>query len=463
MSDKQLTYIMSDLHVGGGPADPGDDHIWQGEPLVRLLDQWRGSAQGQAGAIELVFNGDFLEFAQTNTAAFAHLSDKFWCTESESLAKLNTILAGNANMFAALARFQETGNLVTIAAGNHDVDLAWPAVQARLRQAAGADLRFEIGQVWLERHDRRLQIGHGHMDDVANRFEHWDKPILAADGGPPCLEMCPGTLFMVKFVNHLEAKYPFADNLLPVTKLLPVLLRDDKRGLASVGWLFMKLVAGTSLAVLEAGGPAEIEKVLLARVRDDAVWRQSVAAALGGVADSAETLSATTRQTLLSLQKRWLDDKAASTAHAALLQDSMLALLGRVDDAQWQQLFEAPNAQAVLGADDGVTLNALRKAAFEDGKKALRLVARDRADATGAEVVVMGHTHQTDQAQAGSAMYFNPGCWTRYLELAPGQQVTLDDLRDESRYPYALNYVKVASGANGPLQASLETFEKSTP
>jgi len=31
--------------------------------------------------------------------------------------------------------------------------------------------------------------------------------------------MCPGTLFMVKFVNWLEQEYPFADHLKPVTAL----------------------------------------------------------------------------------------------------------------------------------------------------------------------------------------------------------------------------------------------------
>ena len=92
----------------------------------------------------------------------------------------------------------------------------------------------------------KLQIAHGHMNDVANRFEHWEHPFVAGDFGVECLEMCPGTLFMVKFVNKLEAEYPFADNLLPVTKLASVLMRDDKAGYVSVGWMFARLVVTTS-------------------------------------------------------------------------------------------------------------------------------------------------------------------------------------------------------------------------
>jgi UDP-2,3-diacylglucosamine pyrophosphatase LpxH len=442
MSEKPVTLILSDLHVGGGAADPGDDHIHQGQPLARLIDQQAATPEGRAGGIELFFNGDFLEFAQTNQAAFTYVSDRCWCTESESLAKLETILAGHPRIFDALRHFQASGNQVTIAAGNHDVDLAWPAVQNRLREAAGAGLRFEIGKTWVERHQGRLQIGHGHMHDTANRFEHWEHPIITADR-TPCLEMCPGTLFMVKFVNRLEAKYPFADNLLPVTKLISVLWRDDKAGWGSVAWLFMKLAGSASLPVLGAAAPDDVGSRLLQRARDDPDWRAKVDAALAAIPDLAPIL------------QQW----RGAAVDTPALQAAMLGLLGRIDDSDWHRLFDI-GQPAVLGGDDGITLVALAKAAFEDGKLALRVVARDRAEATGAQVVVMGHTHQPDERPVSGARYFNPGCWTRYLELKPDQRVTLEDLRDESVYPYALNYVRVESRDGGPLDAGMVCFER---
>ena len=447
MSDDRVTVIMSDLHVGGGSADPGDDHIYQGGQLVRFLDQQATQTpEGLLGRIELIFNGDFLEFAQVNTAAYSHPSDRHWCSERESLAKLDTIVGGHPEIFAALARFQDSGNLVTIAVGNHDVDLCWPAVQQRLREVAGAGLRFEVGATWVERHDGRLQIGHGHMDDPANRFEHWDAPIRPLEGGgEPRLEMCPGTLFMVKFVNRLESRYPFADNLLPVTKLASVLLRDDKAGLASVAWTFVKFVSGTSPTVLQSGTTDDIGLRLLERARDDAGFRAAVEAAL---------VQAGLTQSLA----RW----RAGPIDADTLAAVMLELLGQVDEAAWQALFETRHDGVTLGANDDVTLSALVRGGFEDGKKKLRTAAQDRVDETGARVVVMGHTHQVDQFDLdGGGVYFNPGCWTRYLELKPGQKVTLDDLRDESIYPYALNYVRVAPGADGALEAELRCFERS--
>lgn len=445
MNEAPITLVVSDLHLGGGPADPGDDHVYQGQQLVRFLDSLAAGPDGAGGHIEIVINGDFLDFAQADQAAFQLGSNRFWCRESESLAKLETILAGHSDIFDALRHFQGCGNRVTIAAGNHDVDIAWPSVQARLRSAAGQTTRFEVGKEWIERYEGRLQIAHGHMQDPANRFQHWDAPILRNKAGEPCLEMCTGTLFMVKFVNGLEARYPFADNLVPIGRLFQVIAREDKAGLGAVAWLFMKFVGSSPIDVLEAqGGGADLGTRLRNRARDNETFRAAVSAALDKIG-AVETLG------------RWRTDPL----DAAVLQEAMLDLLGRVDLQEWKTLFGvAPNA--TLGQDDsGKTLNALVHGGLVDVKKRLREAARDRVDDTGAEVIVMGHTHQPDEADTGAARYFNPGSWTRYLELNRNQQVSLKDLEDESGYPYQLNYVRIERpSGSGSLQADKICFEK---
>ncbi len=426
--DDRITLILSDLHVGGGPADKGDDHIYHENQLVNFVKAQAATPAGRKGRLELFFNGDFLEFAQTNVAAFSFLSDKCWCTELESLAKLDTIIAGHRDIFDALAEFQAHDNVVTIAAGNHDVDLWWPKVQDRIHEVAGAGVRFEIGKEWVERYGGRLQIAHGHMSDVANRFEHWERPIVTVQNGIECLEMCPGTLFMVKFVNKLEAEYPFADNLLPVTRLGWVLLNDDKSGLVSVGWMFARMFATTSFSVLEAEEQEELGTRLLTRIQGS----RSRSAALDAILAAQK----------MEEERGWLAQCTLTPERLAAL---MFALLGRIDLQAWKDLFELAPGGVVLGSDEhDVTLNAIRQAKDSDGKEDLRRVARKRAKLRKAtSVVVMGHTHQQDELEWEGKKYFNPGCWTRYLELKPGRKVTLEDLRDESKYPYALNVVRI--------------------
>ncbi|MEX8504547.1 hypothetical protein [Leptothrix ochracea] len=444
-TERENILIISDLHIGGGVNDPGDDHIYQNQQFVHFIEGEANTHAGREGRLELYINGDFLEFAQVNQQAFKHASDDYWCSESESLSKLNTILAGHPDIFKELAEFQKLGNLVTIAAGNHDVDLYWPAVQNRLREVVGQDLRFELGQQWVERYNGSLQIAHGHMSDQANLFKHWDNPILNDAPNEKRLEMCPGTLFMVKFVNKLEKEYPFADNLLPVTKLASVLWHDDKCKFAAVGWMFMEFAFTTSLTVLGTPAPNEtVRTQLIRKLRRDKCFAKRIEQELE-------------RHKVSRLAPKTPLCEADSRELAAL----MFALLGPMEIDAWRVLFDVQvPASYTLGSDD-ITLSALAVAGFDDGKQSLRSVAQRRVDETKAKVVVMGHTHQPDTKCLGSdAMYYNPGCWTRYLELKSEQKVTLDDLRDESRYPYQLNVVRVSRGECGRLNSCMTCFDR---
>jgi len=254
--------------------------------------------------------------------------------------------------------------------------------------------------------------------------------------------MCPGTLFMVKFVNKLEARYPFADNLLPVTKLASVLLADDKSGFAAVGWMFTRLIATTSWTVLETERGIDLGTRLLSQIQ--------------GSRSGAAALDAVLSEQKMDPERQWLAERGLDTERLARL---MFALLGRIDQARWQELFTLEPSATALGSDV-VTLSALKEAARLNGKDESFLAASKRARLKKAHVVVMGHTHEVDQRDLdGGARYFNPGCWTRFLELEPGRLVTLQDLEDESKYPYALNVVRVEPGANG-LVSRMETIDR---
>ena len=176
MDSKRVTLIVSDLHMGDGKA--GDDFVDDKHQFANFVYEQAATAEGRAGQIELIINGDFLEFVQVYPQAYQLNSPDYWCSEKESVWKLVDILRGHADVFDALKKFQETHNRVTIFAGNHDVDLYWGDVQSRICERAGS-VNFELGRVWYERYGGKLRISHGHLFesiDPANGFKHWGRP-----------------------------------------------------------------------------------------------------------------------------------------------------------------------------------------------------------------------------------------------------------------------------------------------
>ena len=76
----------------------------------------------------------------------------------------------------------------------------------------------------------------------------------------------------------------------------------------------------------------------------------------------------------------------------------------------------------------------------------------------GAQVVVLGHTHLPQTVGTGALRYYNPGSWTRYVDNA--STLRLEQLEDESKFPYELNYVRVEDTGAKVLQSDMITVEK---
>jgi UDP-2,3-diacylglucosamine pyrophosphatase LpxH len=433
MSAKQLTIITSDLHMGGGPSDPGDDFVYEDGQFLKFIKAQQETTEWRRGQMELILNGDFLEFAQVRPEAYTLRSSKFWCSEAESLAKLECILRGHAEIFAALRAFQENGNLVTIAAGNHDVDLYWPGVKGKVEQASGA-VCWELGSEWYYRYLGRLAIAHGQQLDPANTFQHWGRPVLVDGDGEFRLEMCPGTLFVVKFVNELEAEYPFADNLHPVTALAEVLWREDRPGY----WTAARLLSRFCFrhpAVTAEKQTQDQDSLEGLRKRLAEVYRE-VRSVVATDVDIREALST--------------DDG---------LNKFVLDVVATLPTEGWEGIL-GPEGPATLekGARGRRTLEMVR-AGFVRADEAFRKAARKMLG-KGAQVVVLGHTHLPDMERTKKGAYFNPGSWTRYANAEATESLTMDDLKNEEDFPYQLNYVRVEQSTEGALGAEMICFEQ---
>jgi UDP-2,3-diacylglucosamine pyrophosphatase LpxH len=447
MSHRPVTLIASDFHMGGGADDRGDDFIHEGAPFERFLDEQRTSDDGRAGRIELILNGDTFELAQVRPDVYTLGSALYWCSRDESLRKLEYVLEGHAGIFDRLRQFVDAGNALTLAAGNHDVELYWPEVQDALRSRLG-DIRFELGTDWYERYDGRLALAHGHMADPANRFARWERPIVNAPDGER-LEMCPGTLFMVKFVNTLEQQYPFADNIHPVTALAGILGKDRWSSLAGAAWLLARFAARHPASMLEADGtgPANEVHLLQDSFLHDPFRFRELASTYRRAVDNTPTDDA--------LRARIVDPDG--------LANMFLELMAALPPEQWLPLATARSSTLSLepGAEgeEGLTLHIF-SSGMQQADAVLRTIAEERMEA-GASVVVMGHTHQPDTLVTDRGVYFNPGSWTRYLDSARIGLLTVEDLKSEADFPYQLNYVRIEpDGAGGRLLANMHVFEE---
>jgi UDP-2,3-diacylglucosamine pyrophosphatase LpxH len=438
LTQRPVTMVVSDLHMGA--ADRYDDFVYQNDEFVSFVDELTASTEGRHGRIELLINGDFLELAQVNPDAYQLGSSKFWCSESESLLKLRPILDGHSKVFAAIKRFQEARNQCTLFAGNHDVELYWPKVQALLTAAAG-NLRFELEHLWYSRYDGALRLSHGHMFDPGNSFKDWSNPFLQAPDGLR-LEMCAGTMFMVKFVNWMEHEYPFADNVHPNWRLATILWKEAKDGLALAAWLFGRFAARHpkfTLGADEDDALAHMSKMgdwVVTYLQSNAPFRRKVTDLWNEVYGASVTPN----------------DIVSWLATPDEVERFVADVLVRVSPEQWLPVF------------DGVRPSTLQiaKSGRWKSKEALRKEASLQFEEAGTEIVTIGHTHEYDTFSNGSQRYYNTGSWTRSLPWSKDKDLTLERLKDESWFPYNLLYLRVEQQGSGKLASEMGTRGKST-
>jgi UDP-2,3-diacylglucosamine pyrophosphatase LpxH len=440
MTERRIVVIVSDLHVSDGGAH--DDFVCGGGQFPRLLHELASTSEGASGQIELFINGDFLDFVQASPETYKLNSAKYWCSEAESLRKFDAILNGHPDVFSALRNFQEGGNAVTIVPGNHDIDLYWSEVKTRLRSAAGP-VTIDRAQVWYQRFGGKLRIAHGNHIDPANCLDHWDEPLLLADLAVKRLEMCPGTLFVVKFVSWLEKSYPFANNLHPETKLAGLLAKGDRFGFASAAWMLTRFATRHPVSVLERDSTPKTGEHLVSAIRDDDAF--------------AQTALELYRELRLQPDAS-LDSMRSDLTNEDRVAEFMMDSLAVTDAESWLNLFDRAEP-ATLDAEDrsGETLAIQRSGALE--KADWSQEARMQRE-VGAEIVVMGHTHLPDTLEDGVFRYFNPGSWIRYVDSEDLKGLTLEDLKREDAFPYQLNYVWVEQAVDSSIRGSMICFEE---
>ena len=143
------TIVLSDAHISAGPLDNCDpelaDHIATFFQTQALLEP----------PVELVINGDFLDFVQAlpyeDSALRACSPDgvTLCFTESQSREKLRNIAESHTNVFSALGEFirGHPRNTLVVLPGNHDPDFFWPGIRADFRKLLRLQSNGQIDRV----------------------------------------------------------------------------------------------------------------------------------------------------------------------------------------------------------------------------------------------------------------------------------------------------------------------------
>src|SRR5262249_20966457 len=134
------TIIVSDIHLSQAHPDTDGDPAWMryrrrefhpDRDFETLIDQLLLRHAGDA--IELVFNGDVLDYDAPWVKEGKSSFDEYPMTEEGCAEHTGRLLADHPGWFDAAARVLLHGHRVLFLSGNHDLELCWPGVRAVIR------------------------------------------------------------------------------------------------------------------------------------------------------------------------------------------------------------------------------------------------------------------------------------------------------------------------------------------
>jgi UDP-2,3-diacylglucosamine pyrophosphatase LpxH len=179
------TVVISDVHLC--EAVPGSDPWmrWRQRPYLpdeefsELIDALLAEARAPGDAIELVFNGDLFDFDAGRVIDGAATFEDLPRTETVANELIQRILDDHAGYVNALARLLRAGpHRVVFVSGNHDPQLAFDGVRARIRATvakAGGDPSFAervLFRAWFHHAPDGVHIEHGNQYDPYCSFRY---------------------------------------------------------------------------------------------------------------------------------------------------------------------------------------------------------------------------------------------------------------------------------------------------
>lgn len=468
--------VISDLHVGAGPLDDCDAEL-EG-CLVRFL---RECSLGDT-PVELVINGDFLDFVQAEPWEGAdfeteHEGVPLCFTQNQSANKFKAMNKAHRPIFKGLGDFlgAHPENALVVLPGNHDADFFWPDVRGLFRESVAGeseDIRgrilFHLEQCYRPESSPGVWIEHGHQYDPNNRFfidtneidrvsgskikkavwSEEDLPIFKDETGTERLFECGGTRFMIRFMNGLDANYPFVDNVKPFSRFLRIF------GVSTFNPRYKLLPQAASvwqmLRYLVKEGINYPASLLSLERPADGIGPSALLQALVGAMTDADVAwfvgELEVRGFALNTHPKMFVNNPEKAERLMTFLSENVDLLRRLEQVKLPVLGFAPG-----------TLS-MGKAFFVDETQELVKAAQKILNKEGVTYAIMGHTHEPVDGRR----YINTGCWTRYYRFGSDEDMRSWDVLKENSYqqfPYELRYAEVVPGQ--PPQAKVFEEKKS--
>jgi UDP-2,3-diacylglucosamine pyrophosphatase LpxH len=254
----EVKIVFSDIHMGTGTrrgrVNPWEDFHQDDRMVDLILHYCQGAYAGMP--VEIIINGDFLDLLKVR-----HRGEFVTeVTEEVSIDKVARCIRGHPEVFDALATFlARPRKQVTYIAGNHDLDIAFPAVQRMLRARLGVaddatNLRFLVDQGFY-RLPGGVTVAHGHLFEIMNR-PRAGLAISTLPDGRRILNLPFGSLFFTRALAPVKAEQPLIDLVYPLSSFILWGLVFDLRFTLRVLWRMIRFVAETRLnrtLIREAG------------------------------------------------------------------------------------------------------------------------------------------------------------------------------------------------------------------
>jgi UDP-2,3-diacylglucosamine pyrophosphatase LpxH len=416
---------------------------------------------------------DFLAEADPENTWSAFTAD-----QAAAVRKLDAIVDRDPDVFQALGDVLGRGHRVTLLLGNHDIELALPAVRRRLMERLGIDGRHDFnfiydGEAYVV---GRALIEHGNRYDSFNVVDYDAlrrvRSLLSRNQPVPDEYVFPppaGSYMVAQVINPIKREYRLIDLLKPETgAALPILMALEP-GYRSVLTRVAELSLRARQHRLESASLPSFAGDISATSRDTFTFAEDISAPAAAAPDALDMV---VRATLKEQTDLVLRIPAAAAGESSFAGDISAR---DVIDRTW-------GLARMLLSTDRSPLESRLPALLA----AVRCLQNDRSFARdeecfpeyldaakdlagrGFDYVVFGHTHLArDVAIPGGARYLNSGTWADLIRfpaeiLAGSTQQALEGLRAfvedmgagrlHAWTAFVPTYVKLTLGADGAVR-----------